>query len=334
MSDHQAAALEKRSSAIKKIDDPKTEVQRAHNSIVDQIDRIVSMLPAQARQDGHRFVMRCLNHLHQCKGVDRCTSRSIVQAVLDAAECGLPIDGKLGYAVAYANRKKIGGEWRTVDEVQFQPSYVGLRAVAVRNRRIVDCYADVVRENDKFEHGRVDGECRLSHTFPFSNRGDIVGAYAIVKLPSGDWRYEVMGVSEVNEIRDRSSGWQAFKAGKIKSTPWGTDYAEMSKKTVMRRALKLHVDDPTLERALSFDERDYVIDVEAAAPKQLPKAEVLGIESSAQQELFPADKSDDGSPADLRQEYESRALELGHTREEVSRMSTSQLADLAMAAEE
>ena len=47
-----------------------------------------------------------------------------------------------------------------------------------------------------------------------------------------------MGVAAVERIRDRSSAWKLFKAGKIKSTPWQTDFDEMAKKTVARRHSK------------------------------------------------------------------------------------------------
>ena len=42
----------------------------------------------------------------------------------------------------------------------------------------------------------------------------------------------------MNRIRDRSDAWKAFKAQKIKSTPWHTDWSEMARKTVFRRLSK------------------------------------------------------------------------------------------------
>ena len=48
-----------------------------------------------------------------------------------------------------------------------------------------------------------------------------------------------MGIDDVTRIRDRSAAYKLFKRGKIKSTPWETDFDEMAKKTVARRHSKV-----------------------------------------------------------------------------------------------
>ena len=64
----------------------------------------------------------------------------------------------------------------------------------------------------------------------FGERGPIVGYYAVVKYRDGDSDFEPLTIAQAHAIRDRSDGWKAFKADKIKSTPWSTDEVEMSKK--------------------------------------------------------------------------------------------------------
>jgi recombination protein RecT len=70
-----------------------------------------------------------------------------------------------------------------------------------------------------------------------------------------------MAISEVESIRRRS------RAGN--SGPWQTDYAEMAKKTVLRRTLKLAPCSPELQRALYLDER-----VDEGEAQDLPNVKV------------------------------------------------------------
>ncbi|TIW78978.1 MAG: hypothetical protein E5V53_20830, partial [Mesorhizobium sp.] len=79
--------------------------------------------------------------------------------------------------------------------------------------------------------------------------------------------HEVMTVEDVNRIRDRSDAWRAHKAGKIKSTPWATDWSEMARKTVFRRLSKYlpassDRDDRLAQAAERIDE-DYTFEIEA-----------------------------------------------------------------------
>lgn len=118
-------------------------------------------------------------------------------------------------------------------------SYIGLLDLAVSTGSILWGQAEIVRQNDAFVLNGFDKP--PTHTFnPFgTERGDIVGVYVVVKTHSGDYLTTTMSLEEVHSIRDRSEGWKAFAAKKIKSTPWASDEGEMIKKTVIKRAYKL-----------------------------------------------------------------------------------------------
>ena len=93
-------------------------------------------------------------------------------------------------------------------------------------------------------------------------------AYAIIKLPDDEWRYELMDMDELDDIRKRSPAWQKNVG------PWVSDDLEMRKKTVIKRALKTYCDDPAIVRALQLDDQEYeeLPMVAAREPVRMPRA--------------------------------------------------------------
>jgi recombination protein RecT len=129
-------------------------------------------------------------------------------------------------------------------------SYIGLLDLAVASGSILWGQAEIVRQNDAFVLNGFDKP--PTHTFnPFgTERGPIVGVYVVVKTHSGDYLTTTMSLEDVYSIRDRSEGWKAFAAKKIKSTPWASDEGEMIKKTVIKRAYKLWPKTERLDEAM------------------------------------------------------------------------------------
>lgn len=130
-------------------------------------------------------------------------------------------------------------------------SYIGLLDLAVASGSIMWGQAEIVREHDAFTLNGLDQA--PTHVFnPFGkDRGPIVGAYVVVKTHSGDYLTTTMSIEEIYSIRDRSEGWKAFYAKKIKSTPWASDEGEMIKKTVIKRAYKLWPKTERLDEAMN-----------------------------------------------------------------------------------
>lgn len=220
-----------------------TERYRTLSTALDKrVERVEEVLPPQMKGQGQRLVRRAMMTFARRPELEACPPAEFIRCVIEAAECGLAIDGKLAYVVKYKTA------W------QLQIDYKGLKAVAVRSGQILDSWARLVHRADRFRAWESDGECHLEHEQPqgFATRGDVVGVYAIVALPPpGKWRYELMSLEDVNRIRGRSS---AAKAGK---GPWFTDEGEMQKKTALRRALKMYCDDPAFVRAAQIDDDDY-----------------------------------------------------------------------------
>lgn len=224
--------------------------QVVNDALSKRIDRVEELLPENMKGQAARLVKRAMLTFSKNEKLQKCTPASFISCVLQAAECGLAIDGRLAHAVPYSTKVKDsrGEHWE--DIAQFQPDYKGLIAVAKRTGQIIDIYGDVICQNDTFAHGRAGDVCRLEHTYDIQQpRGKTIGAYQIIVLPGGRWRYEVMGITDLDRIQKSS------KSGD--RGPWGTHPDEMRKKTVAKRALKMYSDDPGLLKALEYDDLDY-----------------------------------------------------------------------------
>lgn len=133
-------------------------------------------------------------------------------------------------------------------------SYIGLLDLAVESGGILWGQAELVYQADTFKLRGFD-QPPLHERDPFaSDRGAVIGAYVVVKTPSGDYLTTCMSMQEILDIRDRSSAWKSYVAKKARSCPWATDEGEMAKKTVIKRAYKLwpKAEHSRLERAIEY----------------------------------------------------------------------------------
>jgi recombination protein RecT len=111
-------------------------------------------------------------------------------------------------------------------------SYMGLLDLAIASGSIQWGQAEVVCEEDTFTLRGFD-KAPLHDFAPFSKtRGAVVGVYVVVKTASGDYLTDTMTIAEVMAIKARS------ETGKKDTGPWKTDFNEMAKKTVIKRAYK------------------------------------------------------------------------------------------------
>jgi recombination protein RecT len=230
-----------------------------------RIDKIEELLPPYLKGHGARLAKRAVLTMARNAKLQECTPDSFVRCVLEAAELGLAIDGRLAHAVPFNNKiKGTDGVDRWRMECQFIPDYKGLVAVARRSGIIRDIAGDVVCQNDLFEASWQDGKDFLTHKRNLKEpRGDVYAAYAIVLRPDGTWRYELMDLEELHAVRARSKSYT--RAGDA-SGPWVTDPKEMYRKTVIRRVLKMYAEDAALKRALdSDDDMDAELDAPPAA---------------------------------------------------------------------
>jgi recombination protein RecT len=236
-------------------------------ALQQRIDKLEELLPPYLKGHGARLAKRAVLTMARNAKLQECTPDSFVRCVLEAAELGLAIDGRLAHAVPFNNKvKDADGVERWRMECQFIPDYKGLILAARRSGIIRDIYGDVVCQNDQFDADRQGGQDVLIHKRDLKRpRGDVYAAYAVVLRPDGTWRYELMDLDELHQVRDRSKSYtRTDRDGNAKpSGPWVTDPKEMYRKTVVRRVLKMYAEDGALKRALDKDDN---IDVDFDAP--------------------------------------------------------------------
>lgn len=147
-----------------------------------------------------------------------CKPQSVLSSVIELAQLGLEPGGPLGqaYLVPYGQ--------------QCTPivGYQGYLALARRSGEIQSVFAQVIYSADVYEI-RYGDNPGIDHSPSLSGkRGDAVAVYCIAKFKDGGQHIEVMTVDEVEAVRNRS---KASRGG-----PWVTDWAQMARKTVIRRA--------------------------------------------------------------------------------------------------
>lgn len=176
--------------------------------------------------------------------------RLVYREVAKAAGLGLLLDPLLGEAylvTAYNYKSK-----RT--EPQLRVGYKGMCKLARQSGTVRNIYAHEIHQLD---HVEADlGFPKVFHHKPklFSDRGPIIGYVAVITFDDGTFDFEPMSTEQCQAIRDRSDAWKAFKENKIRSTPWSTDEAEMSKKTVLRRLLKRQHQSPEMVTAQRIED--------------------------------------------------------------------------------
>ena len=205
-----------------------------------------------------RMARLALTSLRTVRGLAECNPASIMACVMTASQLGLE-PGVLGSCYLIPRK----------GEATFLIGYQGLLDLIRRSGKVTSIASRVVYETDTFE---ID----YSASVPFIHKPDlrrkdnrILGFYCHATLVGGEHLFEWMPLHEVNAIRGRS---QSGSSG-----PWATDFSEMGKKTVLRRAAKY------LPRSIEFSDAlaaDDHVEFDAAPT---PVAEVSHVEVTAPQ---------------------------------------------------
>ncbi len=191
--------------------------------------QVALCLPRHLTAD--RFVRVALTAVTRIPKLAQCTPESVVKCMMTCSELGIEPDGRRAHLIPFGT------------ECTLIVDYKGLVELAKRSGDVSNIHAQTVCENDAFDYNT--GE--VQHKIDFRNdRGAMYAVYAVIKFKDGSKHTEIMTKTEVDRIRNRS------RAGK--SGPWVTDYEEMAKKTVFRRASKWIVLSPEVQDALDKED--------------------------------------------------------------------------------
>ncbi|MCD8090208.1 MAG: recombinase RecT [Clostridiales bacterium] len=191
-----------------------------------------------------RFTRMAISAINNTPELRSCTPISFIAALMNAAQLGLEPNTPLGqaYLIPYQNKTK------GITECQFQLGYKGMIGLAYRTNQLQIIQAQIVRKNDTFEYC-YGLNSDLVHKPSADERGEITFIYGLFKLTNGGYGFEVSSKAEMDIFASKYS-----KTIGSKCSPWKTNYEDMAKKTIIKRALKYAPISVDFQKALTMDE--------------------------------------------------------------------------------
>lgn len=263
-----------------------TEYDRLRFGLEKRADDFKMVLPGHITPEKfQRTVITAAQSNPDLLKADRGT---LITACMKAAQDGLLPDGREAAIVTFNTRKKDpGGQWISVTQAQYMPMVYGLRKKILQSGEISALEVNVVYRREAEEGAFIyEGgtESMLRHR-PMLDLTDedltddnIVAAYSVATMKDGTKSFDVMRRSEINKVRQTSQTGALNKTTRDGKPippkgPWVDWFAEMAKKTVMRRHSKTLpmsgdiLDVEATDEALAARSTAQVLSVEPDAPK-------------------------------------------------------------------
>lgn len=225
---------------MSKVSNAVAERQNTLSHLIErQKPEIARALPRH--MDPDRLARIATTVMRQTPQLGQADPASFLGALMTCAQLGLE-PGPLGHAYLVPFKNNRSG----TTEVTFIPGYRGLVDLARRSGQVQSVSARVVRAGDLFAY-EFGLEPKLTHQPDGDVDKPVTHVYAVIRYKDGGYDFDVMTLAEVEAIRRRS---RASDNG-----PWKTDYAEMAKKTVLRRLLKTAPMSVEYQQATAQDEQ-------------------------------------------------------------------------------
>jgi recombination protein RecT len=213
-------------------------------------------LPAHVSVD--KLIRTAMTAIQTNPALLRADRRTLFASCLKAATDGLIPDGREAALVTYDTKNgTIAG---------YLPMVGGILKKVRNSGELSSITSQLVYENDEFDyHIDDDGEHVKHKPAIFSQRGKILGVYALAKTKDGATYIEVMNTNEVMAIKECS---------RAKNGPWsGAFQYEMWRKSAIRRLAKRLPMSTDLEEVIRRDDEFY--DLEAANARYQDKGKKI-----------------------------------------------------------
>lgn len=207
-----------------------------HEDINSRTEQFRAALPAHIPVE--RFKRVLLTALSNNPTLVHADRRTLFNSMMKAAQDGLLPNGIEGALVIYKTKIKDGnGGEQWVDAVQWMPMVAGIRKKVRNSGEISTWEVHAVYSKDEFDYMLGD-EPRIHHKPALGgDRGDLIAAYSIATLKTGEKSREIMSAQEIRHV------WRTSSKNKDKQNnptgPWKDHEAEMFRKTVARRHSKV-----------------------------------------------------------------------------------------------
>lgn len=226
-----------------------TPAQQFNRQLDEQVQNFRALLPSHIPVEKFKRVV--VVAISQNPDLFKADRRSLFTAAQKCAADGLLPDGRQAALVVYGN------------QAVYMPMVAGVRQRMRNSGEVLSAEAHVVYRNDKFFQKLGDGPAIVHEPPSFgTDRGEPVGAYAIIKLKNGEVLREVLDKKEIEKIRAVS---------KSKNGPaWTNWWGEMARKAALRRCAKAAPTSADIDELLARDDEPHdasMVDITPQEPE-------------------------------------------------------------------
>lgn len=239
----QAEPAVERSSAMPS----KTSVAKADPAKQAEVEKRIHVLANLMSGDvkrAERYFQLATVAVSKSPGLLEVSKEKLWLAIQTIASLGLDIGSMGAYLLPFKG------------DAQVIVSPQGLVELMLRSGLVRDVQARVVYAHDTFDIAYGVTQSVTHKPTTIGEKGEPIGAYAVIVLASGGTVIEYMTRSEIEDIRGRSPSWTSSRGP---SGPWKTDPMEMWRKTVLKRAAKYAPKSAELRDAIEIDSGEFEV---------------------------------------------------------------------------
>jgi recombination protein RecT len=177
-----------------------------------------------------RIIRLALSVVRKDPKLLNCSLQSVIGGLMQAASLGLEVNSPLeqAYLIPFSSKKS------STPEAEFIIGYKGYIDLFYRSGIVDTVFAQPVFELDdfSFEYGTSEYIKHRPNGVP-SERGKVIKFYSYARIRGAAYRFIVLDVAEVNQIRDEYSA--SYKNDPTnQNIPWNRNYLSMGCKTAVR----------------------------------------------------------------------------------------------------